>query len=195
MGEFKQDQLIYVMLFYYYFIIQYGYSTYPMFRSLRVGNIQNQPNCGLNQSPTVLVGEKQKQWHNKPQMGFGRDQYVLNMLTLFGQGGGYILFILCLYSNGKILTYKKTFYKVKFCAAQLIFGLVELEYRYCFSIELAWGEGGSNPNFFFFIFYLVRLWLGCIPRISSVACLEVPQKFVWWSVRVQVCRLSPPHRV
>ena len=28
-------------------------------------------------------------------------------------------------------------------------------------------------------FYLVRLWLGCIPKISFLACLEVPQKFVW----------------
>jgi hypothetical protein len=28
--------------------------------------------------------------------------------------------------------------------------------------------------------YLVRLWLGCIPKFSFLACLEVPQKFVWW---------------
>ena len=32
-----------------------------------------------------------------------------------------------------------------------------------------------------FIFYLVRSWLVCIPKISFIACLEVPQKFVqWW---------------
>ena len=35
---------------------------------------------------------------------------------------------------------------------------------------------------FFFIFSLVRLWLGCIPRISFLGCLEVPEKFVWWVV-------------
>jgi hypothetical protein len=29
---------------------------------------------------------------------------------------------------------------------------------------------------FLFIFYLVRLWLGCIPKISFVTCLGVP---VW----------------
>ena len=29
--------------------------------------------------------------------------------------------------------------KEKFCAAQLMFGLVELECSNCFSIELAWG--------------------------------------------------------
>jgi hypothetical protein len=38
---------------------------------------------------------------------------------------------------------------------------------------------GGGP-YFFFIFYLVRLWLGCIPIISFLAFLEVPQKFVWW---------------
>ena len=32
---------------------------------------------------------------------------------------------------------------------------------------------------FFFTFYLVRFWLGCIPNISLIACREVPQKFVW----------------
>ena len=30
------------------------------------------------------------------------------------------------------------------------------------------------------MFDLVRLWLGCIPKISFIVCLEVPQKFVWW---------------
>ena len=40
-------------------------------------------------------------------------------------------------------------------------------------------EGGQVTLIFSFIFYLVRLWLGCIPKISFLACLEVPQKFVW----------------
>ena len=46
------------------------------------------------------------------------------------------------------------------------------------------GAGGGQVTLIFsFIFYLVRLWLGCIPRISFIiACLEVPQKFVWWLV-------------
>ena len=39
--------------------------------------------------------------------------------------------------------------------------------------------GGQVTLIFSFIFYLVRLWLGCIPKISFLACLEVPQKFVW----------------
>ena len=29
------------------------------------------------------------------------------------------------------------------------------------------------------IFYLVRLWLGCIQKLSILYCLEVPLKFVW----------------
>ena len=60
---------------------------------------------------------------------------------------------------------------------ELMFGLIELEYRFR-------GGGSGNPNFFF-IFYLVRLWLGCIPKISLIACLEVPQKFVWVVVVVE----------
>ena len=52
-----------------------------------------------------------------------------------------------------------------------MFGLVELEYR---------GGGCQVTLNFFFIFYLVRLWLGFIPKISFLACLEVPKKFVWW---------------
>ena len=40
--------------------------------------------------------------------------------------------------------------------------------------------GGQVTISFFFIFYLVSLCLGCIPKISFVACLEVPKKFVWW---------------
>ena len=50
--------------------------------------------------------------------------------------------------------------------------------------------GGQVTLIFFFILYLVRLWLGCIPKISLIACLEVPQKFVWvgggggWWLRV-----------
>jgi hypothetical protein len=43
------------------------------------------------------------------------------------------------------------------------------------------GSGSGNP-IFLLIFYLVRLWLGCTPKISLIACLEVPQKFVWWVV-------------
>ena len=65
----------------------------------------------------------------------------------------------------------------KLYAAQLMFGLVELKYRYLFRIEFAWG--GEVTLFFSFIFYLVRLWLGCIPRISFVTCLKVPEKFLW----------------
>ena len=40
--------------------------------------------------------------------------------------------------------------------------------------------GGEVTLILFFIFYLVRLWLGCIRKISLLACLVVPQKFVWW---------------
>ena len=54
-----------------------------------------------------------------------------------------------------------------------MFGLDELEFRLD-------GEGtgreegrGGNLNFFF-IFYLVWLILGCIPKIGFVTCLEVP---------------------
>ena len=32
----------------------------------------------------------------------------------------------------------------------------------------------GNPHFFF-IFYLVTLCLGCVPKISFIGCLEVPQ--------------------
>jgi hypothetical protein len=51
-------------------------------------------------------------------------------------------------------------------SAQLesMFGLVELKYSLRDS---------------FFIFYLFRLWLGCIPKISFLACLKVPKKFLW----------------
>ena len=31
----------------------------------------------------------------------------------------------------------------------------------------------------FLIFLLVSLWLGCIPNMSFLGWLEVPQKFVW----------------
>ena len=41
------------------------------------------------------------------------------------------------------------------------------------------GGGRKLTLIVFFIFYLVRLWLGCIPRISFVTCLEVPEKFLW----------------
>ena len=47
------------------------------------------------------------------------------------------------------------------------------------------GGGGEVTISFFFIFYLVSLCLGCIPKISFVACLEVPQKFVWWWLGVE----------
>jgi hypothetical protein len=50
-----------------------------------------------------------------------------------------------------------------------MFGLVDMEY--------IGGESG-NP-YFFFISYLVILWLGFIPKISFLACLEAPKKFVW----------------
>ena len=49
------------------------------------------------------------------------------------------------------------------------------------SDQLAW-LGGGVTLILFFIFYLVRLCLGCIPKISFIACLEVPQKLVWWVV-------------
>jgi hypothetical protein len=60
---------------------------------------------------------------------------------------------------------------------ELMFGLVQFEYSL--------GGGGLTLNFFF-IFYLVRLWLGCIPKISFLSCLEVPKKFVWLVVVVVV---------
>ena len=51
------------------------------------------------------------------------------------------------------------------------------------SDQLAWlGRWGGVTLILFFIFYLVRLCLGCIPKISFIACLEVPQKLVWWVV-------------
>ena len=54
---------------------------------------------------------------------------------------------------------------------ELMFGLVELEFRYFF-----------NLNFFFrgvvliifFVFYLVWLMLDCIPKMGFITCLEVP---------------------
>jgi hypothetical protein len=54
--------------------------------------------------------------------------------------------------------------KNKFCAAELMFGLVELE------LEI---------HHFFFAFLLVWLILCCIPKISFALCLEVHLKFVW----------------
>ena len=33
---------------------------------------------------------------------------------------------------------------------------------------------------------MIRLLLGCIPKISFLACMEVPKKFVWWLVGVVV---------
>jgi hypothetical protein len=54
---------------------------------------------------------------------------------------------------------------------ELMFGLVELGFRGC--------QATLN---LFFIFYLVSLWLGFIPKISFLACLVVPKKFVWWVV-------------
>ena len=46
-------------------------------------------------------------------------------------------------------------------------------------IQQCWRNIRSgNPNFSF-IFLLVRLRLGCKPKISFHGCLEVPQKFVW----------------
>jgi hypothetical protein len=42
---------------------------------------------------------------------------------------------------------------------------------------------GCNLIFFLlFIFYLVWLMLGCIPKISFLPCLEVTLKCVWWVV-------------
>jgi hypothetical protein len=63
---------------------------------------------------------------------------------------------------------------------ELMFGLVELGFRFLlyFICFLFW-VGGSVTLYFFFIFYLVRLWLGFIPKISFLACLVVPKKFVW----------------
>ena len=59
--------------------------------------------------------------------------------------------------------------KWKFCAAQLMF---------CFE-SWSMGRGGIQVTIiFFFIFLLVRLWLGCIPKISFHGYLEVPQKFL-----------------
>ena len=34
--------------------------------------------------------------------------------------------------------------------------------------------GGGGTLIVYLIFYLVRLLLGCIPKISFVTCLEVP---------------------
>ena len=67
---------------------------------------------------------------------------------------------------------------------ELMFGLVELEFRF-FSfifylvwlmfglVELEFRLGGLTL-FFLIIFYLVWLMLGCIPEIGVVTCLEVP---------------------
>jgi hypothetical protein len=49
-------------------------------------------------------------------------------------------------------------------------------------LELIFGlvEGGCQLTlYFFFIFYLVRLWLVFIPKFSVLNCLDVPKKFVW----------------
>ena len=55
--------------------------------------------------------------------------------------------------------------KKKSAQLELIFGLV---------------EGGCQLTlYFFFIFYLVRLWLVFIPKFSVLNCLDVPKKFVW----------------
>ena len=65
----------------------------------------------------------------------------------------------------------------KFCAAgvDVRLGWVGV-YIYFYFLR---GGGQVTLNFFFFIFYLVRLWLGCIPKFSILACLEVPKKCVW----------------
>ena len=52
-------------------------------------------------------------------------------------------------------------------------------------LELIFGlvEGGCQLTlYFFFIFYLVRLWLVFIPKFSVLNCLDVPKKFVWVGV-------------
>ena len=59
-------------------------------------------------------------------------------------------------------------YKFKILRSwSIMFGLVELEFRLD-------GEGGSVTLIFVFIFYLVWLILGCIPKIGFVTCLKVP---------------------
>jgi hypothetical protein len=63
----------------------------------------------------------------------------------------------------------------KFCAAGLMFGLVGFKSRF----SKKCGGGGGNPNICLFIFFFIRLWLGCIPKISFVTCLKVPKKFLW----------------
>ena len=73
---------------------------------------------------------------------------------------------------------------------ELMFGLVQLEYRFFFFFF--WGGGGGQVPYF--VFHIVWLWLDCIPKISFLACLEVPQKFVrvvvgggwWWWLRVNL---------
>ena len=68
-----------------------------------------------------------------------------------------LLFLLNLYSYYILF--------IKFCAAELMFGLVELK------LEL---DLGQVTPIFFFAFLLVWLILGCIPKISFVLGLEVP---------------------
>jgi hypothetical protein len=55
-----------------------------------------------------------------------------------------------------------------------MFGLDEFEFRLV-GLGVGWGGG----LFFSFIFYLVWLMLGCILKIGSINCLEVPSKFLW----------------
>ena len=51
---------------------------------------------------------------------------------------------------------------LKFCAAGLMFGLVEFQSRFWKS------EGREVTLIFFEIFYLVRVWLGCISIFNFV---------------------------
>jgi hypothetical protein len=58
--------------------------------------------------------------------------------------------------------------------------------------RVGWGGGGGGCNlkYFFFIFYLVWLILGCIPKIGFVTCLEVPGSGWWWWWWVLESKLS-----
>jgi hypothetical protein len=63
---------------------------------------------------------------------------------------------------------------LKFCAAELMFGLVELDFRFGgggnWFVGVGWGGGGWG----FYLIHLVGLSLGCTPIFGFVPCLEVP---------------------
>jgi hypothetical protein len=74
---------------------------------------------------------------------------------------------------------KKIHVKQWMGAAQLMFGLVELEYRYRFSIEMDMGGGGLSGNPYFFLHTLSRLWLGYILKLSILGFWKCIKKKCW----------------